>query len=87
VKLLVDEDGSGWTRDAAGDASTVATSVVSYVEARAALTRMRAGRRIDVGQLRMARRVLDDIWLDVLSVPSDDPLLNRAAAREGLSLP
>ncbi len=60
-------------------ASTVATSVVSYVEARAALARMRAGGRIDTRGLRTGRRYLDHLWLDVLSVPSDDELLADAA--------
>jgi uncharacterized protein len=60
-------------------AGTVATSVISYVEARAALARMKAGGRIDARGLRTGRRYLDHLWLDVLSVPSDDQLLADAA--------
>lgn len=57
----------------------MASSDISYVEARAALARMRAGRRIDPKTCRAARSVLDDIWLDVLSVAPDDELLAAAA--------
>ncbi len=57
----------------------MATSDISYVETRAALARMRAGGRIGSDAARTARRVLDEIWLDLLSVPPDDELLARAA--------
>lgn len=60
-------------------ATTVATSDVSYVEARAALARMRAGDRIGTNSARAARRCLDDIWLDLLRLAPDDELLARAA--------
>lgn len=40
---------------------------------------MTAGRRIDAGGLRSARRDLDQLWLDLLSVPADDELLATAA--------
>lgn len=40
---------------------------------------MRAGGRIDADAVRSARRLLDEIWLDMLSVPPDDELLARAA--------
>jgi predicted nucleic acid-binding protein len=62
-----------------GEATAVATSDVSYVEARAALARMRAGKRLGASASRAARRLLDEIWLDLLSVPPDDELLARAA--------
>lgn len=57
----------------------MATSDVSYVEARAALARMRAGERIGANAARTARRCLDDIWLDLLRVAPDDELLASAA--------
>ena len=50
----------------------MATSVISYVEARAALARMHAGGRIDARGVRTSRRYLDDLWLDLLTVPSGD---------------
>jgi predicted nucleic acid-binding protein len=76
---VIDEPGTRETRSAVGEASLAATSEVSYVEARAALARMRAGRRIGPNTARAARRCLDDIWLDLLTVPPDDELLARAA--------
>jgi predicted nucleic acid-binding protein len=76
---VIDEQGTPQTRAAVDGASVVATSDVSYVEARAALARMRAGGRIGANATRGARRRLDDIWLDLLSVPPDDELLARAA--------
>jgi predicted nucleic acid-binding protein len=79
IKLVVDEHGTDRTREAVSKASIVATSDVSYVEARAALARMHAGGRIGANAARTARRYLDDIWLDLLSIPPDDELLARAA--------
>lgn len=76
---MVDERGTDHTRETVSEASVVATSEVSYVEARAALARMRAGGRIGASAARTARRHLDDIWLDLLSIPPDDELLARAA--------
>lgn len=61
------------------EAAVVATSEISYVEARAAIARMRAGGRIGTGESRSARHLLDDVWLDLLSVPPDDELLATAA--------
>lgn len=79
VKLIVDERGTRQTRKVVGEAAAVATSDISYVEARAALARMRAGGRIGANATRAARGVLDEIWLDLLSVPADDELLAMAA--------
>lgn len=79
MKLVVDEPGTDATRAAVSEADVIATSDVSYVEARAALARMRAGKRIGASASRDARRVLDEIWLDLLAVPPDDELLARAA--------
>ena len=79
MKLVVEEEGTRTTQEAASNAFSVATSVISYVEARAALARMRASGRIDARGLRTSRRYLDHIWLDLLSVPSDDEVLAAAA--------
>jgi predicted nucleic acid-binding protein len=57
----------------------VASSDVSYVESRAALARMQTGGRIAPRTARDARRVLDEIWLDLLRIPPDDELLATAA--------
>jgi uncharacterized protein len=76
---VVEETGTSETREIVSEATAVATSDVSYVEARAALARMRAGKRIGASASRAARRLLDEIWLDLLSVPPDDDLLTRAA--------
>lgn len=79
IKLVVEESGTRRTQEIVSQASAVATSVISYVEARAALARMRTGGRIDARGLRTGRRYLDELWLDLLSVPSDDELLANAA--------
>lgn len=57
----------------------MATSAVSYVEARAALARMRSGGRLGEPDHDATRRNLDDMWLDVMSVAVDDELLASAA--------
>jgi len=79
VKLLVDEQGTTETQAALSYATVVATSEISYVEGRAAIARMRAGGRIGASASRSARRLLDEIWLDLLAVPADDELLAAAA--------
>lgn len=61
-------------------ATAVATCAISYVEARAAFARMRAGRRIDDRAHGSSRRQLADLWLDLLTVAVDDELLASAAA-------
>lgn len=53
MKLLVEEDGSKLVERAVRDADVVAALVLTYVDARAALARMRAGGRWD-GDLRAA---------------------------------
>ncbi len=79
IKLLIDEPETAQTQEAIRTAAIVATSTISYVEARAALARMRAGQRIGENAFRGARRDLDQVWLDLLSVPTDDELLATAA--------
>ena len=79
MKLIVEEAGTEQTRLATSEASTVATSAVSYVESRAALARMRAGRRIDRQANETGRRYLDHIWIDLLSVPVADDVLTTAS--------
>jgi predicted nucleic acid-binding protein len=79
VKLIIEEAGTRDARLATSESPTVATSTVSYVETRAALARMKAGRRIGDRDWEGARRYLDHIWLDVLSVPVEDEVLVTAA--------
>lgn len=79
MKLLVNEPGTAETQAALSDAAVVATSEISYVESRAAIARMRAGGRIGASASNSARRLLDEIWLDLLAVPADDELLATAA--------
>lgn len=77
---MVDEPETPRARAALNSVAVVATTAVSYVESRAALARMHAGRRLDERDLREARHVLDEVWLDLLTVPTDDALLADAAA-------
>jgi uncharacterized protein len=76
---VVDEPGTREVQAVVSEATVVATSDVSYVEARAAIARMRASKRIGANASRSARRVLDEVWLDLLSIPPDDESLARAA--------
>lgn len=83
VKLLVAEDGSDAMHASAADAAALVTSHVTYVEIHSALARMAAGRRLTA---RVHRRQLDaflSMWEDVVVVPADDRVIERAAALAG----
>lgn len=79
IKLLVDEPGAEEARSAYGEADGVRTTAIAHVEATAALTRMRRGKRLTPTQLDRSLDDLENIWRGVFSHAVDDALLAKAA--------
>jgi uncharacterized protein len=73
VKLLVDEPGSELARDAHRNASTRSASALGYVEAVAAIARMRNAGRISAGRFEDGLSDLEQIWqgIDVHAVTAN----------------
>jgi predicted nucleic acid-binding protein len=61
-KLYVEESGSDDVRRELGEADTVATSAVSYAEARAAFARLRRDGRLTPATFRAVKRDFDADW-------------------------
>lgn len=79
IKLLVDEPGSEEARNAYSEADGIRTTAIAHVEATAALTRMRKGKRLTPTQLDRALDDLENIWRGIFSHAVDDALLAKAA--------
>lgn len=79
IKLLVDEPGTEEARSAYSEADGIRTTAIAHVEATAALTRMRKGKRLTPAQLNRALDDLEDIWRGIFTHAVDDALLARAA--------
>lgn len=87
VKLYVAEIGSDEVRDLVDRATIVATSVVAYPEARAALARLRRTGDLTSSQLARARRAFETQWPAYLAVDVTNALATAAgdyAERYGL---
>jgi predicted nucleic acid-binding protein len=78
VKLYVEEPGSRGVRGLLETAEIVATSVVAYPEARAALARRRRERSLTAASYRAARAALDTDWPRLLSLEVAEPLARQA---------
>jgi uncharacterized protein len=78
IKLLVDEPGAEEARSAYAEADGVRTTAIAHVEATAALTRMRKGKRLTSAQLNRSLDDLESIWRGVFSHAVDDALLAKA---------
>jgi predicted nucleic acid-binding protein len=78
IKLYVEEVGSDAVRELKTSGELAASSVVLYVELRAALARMLSSRLDQASYLRSLRRFESD-WPYVATVPLDDPLVSFAA--------
>lgn len=78
VKLYVEEEGSEVVRTRASEASTLATSIIAYAEARAAFARARREGTLTTQDLGGARRSLDRDWVRLLKVPADETLVLEA---------
>jgi predicted nucleic acid-binding protein len=68
VKLFVQEVGSGEVRDLVGQATVVATSVVAYPEARAALARLRRSGHLSPARVAAATRNVEAQWPSFLTL-------------------
>jgi uncharacterized protein len=78
VKLYVEELGSEGVRGLLETAEIVATSVLAYPEARAALARRRRERSLTPASHRAARVALDADWPRLLSLEVAEPLARQA---------
>lgn len=79
VKLYSEEAASGLVRAAVADATAVATHVIAYVEARAALARKVREKALPASQWAQCKADLDADWLMLEIIGIDDPLRLRAA--------
>ena len=87
VKLYVQEPGSQQVQKLVAKAELVATSVVAYAEARAALARRRREGGLTPAEYRRARAALDADWPRILTLEVSEPVARRAgdlAERERL---
>ena len=78
VKLYIDEEGSSMVREWVNDAEVVATSIVAFVEGRAAFARRRREKRIPaVVHARLVRDFETD-WDRYLVLEATELLIRRA---------
>jgi predicted nucleic acid-binding protein len=78
IKLYVTEFGSEAVRQLVGDATVVATSVIAYTEARAALARLRREGALTPSKLTSAKREFDQQWPTYLTLDATDSLCRAA---------
>jgi hypothetical protein len=80
VKLYVEEAGSPEVRRLVEDAKVVATSVVAYPEARAALARQRREGGLIAGEYAEAKRAFERDWEGFLALGVSQPICRRAGS-------
>ena len=78
VKLYIEEESSANVHKAVEDAGNVATCVVAYAEARAALARRRRENALGEGDYRTAISALDRDWRAFTRLEVDDALARLA---------
>ena len=78
IKLYVAEDGSDGIGELVRGAAVVATSAVTYAEARAALASLRREGALTAAKLKSARRELDDQWPSFVSIVATNALCRSA---------
>lgn len=79
VKLYVEEEGSDTVREAVAGAETVATSMIAYVEARAAFSRRRRERRLSRSGHDRTIREFEADWEHYVALEVTSGLIRRAA--------
>lgn len=79
VPLLVAEPGSPACRRFWDDSDAVVSCRLMYVEAAAALAQAHRLTRLDAGQHRQARNLLDELWAEIEVVEIDQDLVRSAA--------
>lgn len=80
VKLYIDEPGSKDVQRLVEEAELVATSVVAYAEARAALARRRREKYLKPAGYRLAKTALDADWDSILTLEVAEALAKNAGA-------
>ena len=78
VKLYVEEDGSALVRKWVHDADLVATSILAYVEARAAFARRRREKQIAPAAYTQMLREFERDWDRYVVLDATDPLIRSA---------
>jgi predicted nucleic acid-binding protein len=78
VKLYVEEDGSSLVRKWIGDTDTVATSIIAYVEARAAFARRRREKRISSAAHAGIVKDFEADWDRYVVLEATQPLIKQA---------
>ncbi len=78
VKLYAEEPGSNVVRRAVAESDLIATSLMSYVEARSALARKGRGGEMARAALNRCRRELERDWARLHRLPVDEALVRKA---------
>lgn len=78
VKIYLDEEDSGEMRRLMSEGHRVATSIVTYAEARSALAKARRDDRLSSTELDAARQHLDESWAGYVIVGVRDELVREA---------
>jgi predicted nucleic acid-binding protein len=79
IKLYVSEEHSADVSRAAHLADSLAASTLAYVEAHAALSRLRRERALTSAQVALARQRFNQDWGDMRRVDATETQLERAA--------
>jgi len=79
VKLYVEETGAAAVAEAVANAASVATSRVTYAEARATFARLERERRLSRAERRTSVAALDEDWHGVTVVEVSEVVVRRAA--------
>ncbi len=79
VKLYVEEEGSSTVREAVAGAETVATSMIAYVEARAAFARRRRERRLSRSEYSSTTKEFEADWEHYVALEVTSSLIRSAA--------
>ena len=75
IKLYVEEEGSEQVRRMAASAELASSSVVAYVEMRAALARIYQSTRLDAASYQKALRTFEADWPSLATVALTEPVL------------
>jgi predicted nucleic acid-binding protein len=79
VKLYATEPGSMQTRRTVRRADEVASSLLAYVETRAAFARKKRMRQLSDTELERAKRAFELDWGGFVKMPANVEMVNRAA--------
>jgi len=80
LKLYLDEEGSALVRTCIGEGDRTGTSIVAYVETRAALARRHHAGDLSASDHRRIVREFEQDWERYARVGVDEPLVREAAA-------